>query len=120
MAGPLIGIRRECEAASTSGGVHAPFSRRSCTRLAMLSVNMSVAHPRPRCVTLLDDFLELAIRDLEAALDEISISAAVLDAQLARDPSQDAVRTLARELGAQAQYVARVRESVVEGDRQWC
>jgi hypothetical protein len=84
----------------------------------MLSMNMSVANTRPRCVPLLDDFLELAIRDLEAALHEISVSAALLEAQLADEPAQSAPRSLARDMRVQAQRVARILDAVLDGDRQ--
>ena len=85
----------------------------------MLCVNMTVANTSPRCLPQVDDFLKLAIRELEVAIDDINVNAAVLDLELAQDPAQDALRALVRDLRVQALYLWRVLDAALDGDRQW-
>jgi hypothetical protein len=85
----------------------------------MLCVNMTVANTGPRCLPQVDDFLEQAIRELEVAIDDIDVNAAMLDIEFARDPAQAALRALVRDLRVQALHVSRVLHAALDGARQW-
>ena len=53
----------------------------------------------------LDSFLELATRELAAAVGAIGIYADLLDAQMAADPGSGAIREIVRELREQSLLV---------------
>jgi hypothetical protein len=61
-----------------------------------------------RLATGHDSFLELATGELKMAIECISIYAALLEAQIAADPSLDGMRAMVREVRAQAGLVAAV------------
>jgi hypothetical protein len=66
----------------------------------------------------LDSFLELATRELAAAVGAIGVYADVLDAQVAGDPDSTALLEIVRELRAQARLVATlVNDLAVQGIR---
>jgi signal transduction histidine kinase len=71
----------------------------------------------PRAAEL-DSFLELATRELAAAVGAIGMYAELLDAQLAVDPGSSALREVARELREQSRLVAAVVNDLpVQGAR---
>jgi hypothetical protein len=85
----------------------------------MLSLNMTVARTRPRCLPQVDDFLGQAIRELGVAIDDISLNAAILELEFARDPAHAGLRALVRDLRVQTLNVSRVLDAALEGQRQW-